>query len=70
MKGISVEKKMCANPTKNFQTCYPKHTYFLFGLIWIQTVWHWDGIPKRKLILKKIRRQKSMKNYPVLSRQS
>ena len=23
-------KKMCANPTKNFQTCFPKHTYLFF----------------------------------------
>ena len=41
------------------------------GLIFIQTVWHSDGIPARfilkKLILKKKihRRQKSMQNYPA-----
>ena len=39
------------------------------GLIWIQTVWHSDGIPERlflqKLILKIHKQQKSMQNYPA-----
>ena len=40
----------------------------MLALIWIQTVWHSDGIPEtifqKNLILKKIsRRQKSVKNY-------
>ena len=40
------------------------------GLIWIQTVWHSDGIPERFFVkvnfLKKIhRQQKSMQNYPA-----
>ena len=27
-----LKKNVCAYPTYNFQICYPKHTYFLFGL--------------------------------------
>ena len=27
------KNNVCAYPTLYFQTCYPKHTYFLFGLI-------------------------------------
>ena len=27
-----INKKPVCLPTKNFQTCYPKHAYFLFGL--------------------------------------
>ena len=43
----------------------------LSSLIWIQTVWHSDGIPKRffwkKLILKNksVEDKKNMQNYPA-----
>ena len=41
----------------------------MLGLIWIQSVWHLDGnseriFSKKKMILKKISRQKGMKKFP------
>ena len=36
------EKKiMCAYPTLNFQTRYPKHTYFFFWPYYLWNVKHW-----------------------------
>ena len=34
---------MCAYPTSNFETCYPKHTYFLYGIICQSLVYIWSG---------------------------